>query len=145
MTTPHSASWLVDKANEQTLLIYSRVIGDADGPPRWVRCIADGTDSRPASRITVVRADGEDCSSMWARVLSAIRQLKRTRGFQHHVTVLCMQTDPPADAVQDDNRWNAARALWHDADHDHDPMRRVQALGMLADLHNFRGSVPHFN
>ena len=145
MTTPYSASSLVDLANEQTLLIYSRVIDDEDGPPRWVLCTADGNDTRPASRVTVVRAEGEDCKTLWARVLTTIRQLKRSRGFQHHVTVLCMQSDPPVDAAQGDNRWNAARALWHDADHDHDPMRRVQALGMLADLHNFRGSVPHFN
>lgn len=144
MTTPYSASSLVELANEQTLLIYSRVIGDEDGPPRWVLCTADGNDTRPASRVTVVRAEGEDCKALWARVLTTIRQLKRSRGFQHHVTVLCMQSDPPADPEQLDSRWNTAQALWHDADHDRDPMRRVQALSMLADLHGYRGTLPAF-
>lgn len=144
MTTPDRASWLVDKASDMELLIYSRVIGDEDGPPRWVRCIADGTDRRTASRITVVRADGEDCPSMWARVLSAIRQLKRSRGFQHRVTVLCMQSEPPADAPRSDSRWNAERALWHDVEHQRCAERRVKSLCALADLHGYRGNFPTF-
>lgn len=145
MTFPNSnPRSLVDLANDQTLLIYAMVLGDEDGPPLWVQLTADATDKRPASRMTVVRAEGEDCASLWARVLSAVRQLKKTRGFQHRVIVHCRITQPPADLEQADRRFNMVRALWHDADHERDPLKRVSALCTLADVIEHRGKLPAF-
>lgn len=145
MTFPtRKGSSLVDLANDQTLLIYATVIGDEDGPPRWVQLTADGTDRWPACRLTVVRVEGECCSSLWARVLSALRELKKGRGFQHGVLVHCRMDDPPADATQHDSRFNLNRALWLDVERERDPDKRVHALCMLADLSEFRGKLPTF-
>lgn len=145
MTFPsRKGSSLVDLANDQTLLIYSIVIGDEDGPPRWVQLTADGADRWPACRRTVVRAEGEDCASLWARVLSTLRQLKKGRGFQHGVLVHCRMDEPPADAVQRDTRFNLNRALWHDVERERDADKRVKALCMLADLSQYRGQLPTF-
>ena len=145
MTFPtRKGSSLVDLANDQTLLIYATVIGDSDGPPRWVQLTAHGTDRWPATRLTVVRADCEDCSSLWARVLRALRQLKRDRGFQHGVLVHCRMDAPPADAAQADTRFNLQRALWLDVDRERDAGKRVKALCMLAELSEFRGEIPAF-
>ncbi len=135
---------LVSMANEGTLIATSTIIGDEDGPPRWVLCIADGNDKRAASRVSVVRAAGEDCTSLWARVLSAIRQLKEPRGIMHPVRVLCMHSEPPKNPAQFDSRFNIMRALWLEADHNPDPDKRVRALGMLADVVNHRGDLPTF-
>lgn len=143
MTFPMpKGSSLVDLANEQTLLLGCLLIGDENGPPLWVQLTAEGNDDAPARQITVVREDGEDCPSLWARVLSALRELKRLRGIQHRVVIACHVTTPPRDEVELDQRFNLTRALWHEADHTPDRMREVRALGMLADLHAYRGKLP---
>lgn len=144
MSFPNTRSSLVSLANEATLLATSTVYGDSDGPPLWVRCVADGTDTRAAAQLTIERADGECCSSLWARVLSAIRELKETRGIMHPVRVFCRTDAPPKDVVQFDNRFNMQRALWLEAEHSADPAQRVHALCMLADLSQYRGQLPTF-
>lgn len=137
-------STLVDMANDASLLLYCVVIGDQDGPPQWVQLTADGNNHIPASRITLVREQGECCASLWARVLSAIRELKRPRGLQHGILVNCCVTAPPKNVAERDSRFNLERALWHDVERERDSMRRVQALCTLADLSMYTGKVPLF-
>lgn len=141
MTTTR-ASTLVKMASNDCIMIYTVIVGDEDGPPLWVQCTAHGDDDWPATRRSVVRAPGEDCRALWARVVQAVREMKLTRGLQHQVLVRCMTTPPPVDPQQADSRFNIKRALWHDADNERDPMRRVQALGMLAELCAFDGALP---
>jgi hypothetical protein len=135
---------LVQLADTATLLATSTVLGDAEGPPTWVRCIANGNDERSASRITVVRSDGEDCHALWARVVGAIRSLKESRGITHSVMVFCYTSAAPSEPEQGDRRFNMQRALWHEVDHEHDPDQRVRALGLLTDLSLHRGELPEF-
>jgi len=112
MTTTR-ASTLVTMASNDCIMIYTVIVGDEDGPPLWVQCTAHGDDDFPATRTSVVRAQGEDCRALWARVIDAVRKMKLTRGLQHQVLVRCMTTPPPADPQQRAVR--PATAFQHDA------------------------------
>lgn len=137
----HRGSSLVDIANGPSLLLYCVVIGDADGPPRWVQLTAHGTDTLPAYRHTVVRAEGESCEALWKRVLSSIRDLKRPRGLQHGVLVDCRIDAPPRHPDQVDSRFNLTRALWHEVDRERDSAKRALALRTLADISAYSGKL----
>jgi hypothetical protein len=135
--------WLVDLARDTDLMAFTTVYGAILGPPRWVECIADGDDDWPAQRISAVRRQGESCESLMQRVMQAIRDLKRVRGFQYPVRMFCMHTDPPADPEQADRRFNIKHFLRKEAEGD-DPRARVEALDMLRVLHEHRGPLPPF-
>lgn len=137
-------SWLVDLANADCLMMSTRVIGDQGGPPRWVQCTADRDDRWPAARVTVVRREGETCAALFERVLQAMRDLKRVRGLQYPVTMVCFTSAPPADTEQRDRRFNIRHALWKDADDSKNPATRVQALSLLHELAGHRGDLPPF-
>lgn len=129
---------LVQMANEATLCTSLVVISAKAGPPTWVQCSVAGSAAVAAQQISVVRADGEDCTSLWVRVLSAIRELKIRRGLYASVLVECLHDTPPANAARLDRRFNKERTWWHRADHHPSSVKRVLALGALAGLYGMK-------
>lgn len=129
---------LVQMANEATLCTSVVVIGAEAGPPTWVQCSVAGSAKIAAQQISVIRAEGEGCTSLWARVLSAIRELKIRRGLYASVMVHCLHDTPPANADRLDRRFNKERTWWHRADHHPCSVKRVLALGALASLYGMK-------
>lgn len=121
---------LVPLANDQMLLLNTCILGKHLGPPRWVQCTAEGDERAPAWRMSVVREPGENCASLWRRVLETVRELKCARGISHRVFIDCLTTEPPRHPMHEDLKFNVRCALW-DAAGDRCPDTRVEALGAL--------------
>lgn len=133
---------LVEMANVQTLLIHTNVFGHQNGPPRWVECTVPRTSKHPAQRVTVVRRDGEECASLWARTVDAVRTLKLRFGFTEKVLIWCNVSAPPANHAEADRYFNRFEAQWHVATGHRTPMAQVRACGRVAKLMGLKRSQP---
>jgi hypothetical protein len=82
-------SSLVDLANDQSLLAYCAVVGDERGPPVWVQLMAHADHQWPALERNVVRLLDESVESMFARVMTEVRNIKRAlcllADITHHI------------------------------------------------------------
>lgn len=80
-------------------------------------CIADPSESWPASQGSVVRRPGEACHPFWQRALVVIREMKSERGQFHPITVCCMTAPPPVNPGAADYQACVEMLLLHLAEH----------------------------
>lgn len=127
----------VFSANAGALMIGVKVIGAEEGIPGAVELTADGNDRLPATRLTVVRREGESGDELWARVLEAIRALKMPRSITHGVWAVCFHGPLPSEATfaQRDHYRNTWYGLWFEYYREKaSDAKRIRALTKIVEL-----------
>lgn len=127
----------VFKANAGALMIGVRVVGAEEGVPGAVELTAEGNARLPASRVTVVRREGESGDELWSRVIEAIRALKMPRSVTHGVYAVCMHGPLPSAATfaQLDLYRNTWYGLWFEYYREKaSDAQRIRALTKIVEL-----------